>query len=126
MRKTILLVAALALGAGGCTVTEERAGAGAAIGAGTGALLGALTTNKPGGALAGAALGGATGAIIGAATTPAPAYGQPVRPVVVERARERRVYIEEEIEPAPICRTRVDEFTDAFGNVEVRRRRVCR
>jgi hypothetical protein len=126
MRKALLIVAALAFGAGGCTVTEERAGAGAAIGAGTGALLGAITTNKPGGALAGAALGGATGAIIGAATTPAPAHGRPVSPVVVERVRERQVYVEEEVELAPVCRTRVDEFTDAFGNVEVRRRRVCR
>ena len=86
LMRLILLVTVLVstLSAGGCTVTEERAGGGAVIGAGTGALVGALATGKPGGALAGAAIGGASGAMIGAATTPTPAYGRPVRPVVVE------------------------------------------
>lgn len=127
MGRVFLIPVLLAgLGASGCTVTEQRAGGGAAIGAGTGALIGALTTGRPGGALAGAAIGGATGAIVGAATTPAPGYGRPVRPVYVQHVRERPIYVEEEVELAPVCRTRVDRFSDGFGDVEVRRSRVCR
>ena len=120
----ILLAAALlsALPGAGCTVAEQRAGGGAALGAGAGAILGGLATGRPGGALAGAALGGATGAIVGAATTPA--YPPPPRPVVVERVRERPVYVEE-IEVAPVCRTRVERVYDSFGSVEVRRIRTC-
>jgi hypothetical protein len=111
-----------ALAAAGCTVAEERAGGGAALGAGAGAIIGGLATGRAGGALAGAALGGATGAIVGAATTPIYA---PPPPVVVQRVRPRPVYIEEEIEPAPVCRTTVERFYGPFGASEVRRTRVC-
>jgi outer membrane protein with glycine zipper len=111
-----------ALSGAGCTTAEQRAGGGAAIGAGTGALIGALATGRPGGALAGAALGGVTGAMVGAATTPPPYAG----PVVVERVRARPAYVEEEIELPPRCRTRVERSYDDFGDVEVRRTRVCR
>ena len=124
MRQVLLATAVLsALAGAGCTASEERAGGGAVLGAGTGALVGALATGRPGGALAGAALGGATGAIIGAATTPA--YPPPPRPVVVERVRERPVYVEEEVDMAPVCRTRVERVYDPYGNVEVRRTRTC-
>ena len=125
MRKVLLAtVLTAALPFAGCTVTEERAGGGAALGAGTGALIGALATGRTSGALAGAALGGATGAIVGAATTPS--YGPPARPVVVERVRDRPIYVEEEVELEPVCRTQVDRFSDRYGNVEIRRSRVCR
>src|SRR5215207_10239972 len=120
MRKVFLATALLsALVGSGCTVAEERAGGGAALGAGAGAIIGGLATGKAGGALAGAALGGATGAIVGAATTPA--YPPPPRPVVVERVRERPVYVEEEVDMARVCRTRVERVYDPYGNVEVRR-----
>jgi hypothetical protein len=123
MRKVVLAAAVLSTLAGaGCTVAEERAGGGAVLGAGTGALIGALATGRPGGALAGAALGGATGAIVGAATTPA--YPPPPRPVVVERIRERPVYVEE-VDVAPVCRTRVERVYDPYGGVEIRRIRTC-
>jgi len=79
-------------------MSEERAGGGAVLGAATGSVIGALATGRPGGALAGAALGGATGAIVGAATTPS--YGRPAGPVIVERVRERPVYVEEEVDMA--------------------------
>lgn len=120
--RTVLIAAALlsALSGAGCTMAEQRAGGGAALGAGAGAILGGLATGRPGGALAGAALGGATGAIVGAATTPA----YPPPPVVVERVRERPVYVEE-IETAPVCRTRVERIYDSYGGVEVRRIRTC-
>jgi hypothetical protein len=115
-----------ALSGAGCTTAEQRAGGGAAIGAGTGALIGALATGRPGGALAGAALGGVTGAMVGAATTPPPYAGSANRPIVVERVRARPSYVEEEIELPPSCRTRVERSYDDFGDVEVRRTRVCR
>ena len=99
MRKVLLATAMLAaLPGAGCTMSEERAGGGAVLGAATGSVIGALATGRPGGALAGAALGGATGAIVGAATTPS--YGRPAGPVIVERVRERPVYVEEEVDMA--------------------------
>ncbi len=58
---------------------QDRAVAGGLIGAGTGAVIGAAATGRPGGALAGAAIGGAGGAILGAATTPRPYYGRRCR-----------------------------------------------
>jgi len=123
MRKGLLVTAVLfALAGSGCTVAEERAGGGAALGAGAGAIIGGLATGRAGGALAGAALGGATGAIVGAATTPA--YPLPPRPVVVERIRERPVYVEE-VDVAPVCRTRIERVYDPYGGVEVRRIRTC-
>jgi len=124
VRKVLLATAMLAaLPGAGCTMSEERAGGGAVLGAATGSVIGALATGRPGGALAGAALGGATGAIVGAATTPS--YGRPAGPVIVERVRERPVYVEEEVDMAPVCRTRIDRFSDPWGNVETRRTRVC-
>src|SRR6185369_16933840 len=107
-----------ALAGSGCTVAEQRAGGGAALGAGAGAIIGGLATGRAGGALAGAALGGATGAILGAATTPA--YPPPP-PVVV---RERPVYVEE-IDVAPVCRTRIERIYGPYGGVTIRRIRTC-
>jgi hypothetical protein len=75
MQKLLSAVTILAVASGlaGCGYTpEQRAVNGAAIGAGTGALLGAATHSGVGGVLAGGALGAATGAIIGANTTPSP------------------------------------------------------
>lgn len=68
---TRLVLSALAavslLVAAGCSTTEQRAVGGAAVGAGTGALIAAATGNNVAG---GALIGGAAGALIGAATTP--------------------------------------------------------
>jgi hypothetical protein len=61
------LAAVSLLAAAGCTTTEKRAVGGAAVGAGTGALVAAATGNNVAG---GALIGGAAGALIGAATTP--------------------------------------------------------
>jgi hypothetical protein len=69
----VITILAAATGLAGCGYTpEQRAVNGAAIGAGTGALIGAATHSGVGGVLAGSALGAATGAIIGANTRPAP------------------------------------------------------
>lgn len=70
MVRKLALVGMVALMLGACTAREERAVAGGAIGAGTGALIGGLATGTGGGALAGAAIGGVAGAVIGAETTP--------------------------------------------------------
>jgi len=68
-----LTILAAAIGLAGCGYTpEQRAVNGAAIGAGTGALIGAATHSGVGGVLAGSGLGAATGAIIGANTAPPP------------------------------------------------------
>jgi hypothetical protein len=74
MHKMLSVITILAgAGLAGCGYTpEQRAVNGAAIGAGTGALIGAATHSGVGGVLAGSALGAATGAIIGANTRPAP------------------------------------------------------
>ncbi len=70
---SVITILAAAAGLAGCGYTpEQRAVNGAAIGAGTGALIGAATHSGVGGVLAGSALGAATGAIIGANTRPAP------------------------------------------------------
>ena len=67
MAKYLFLVAVL-FGASACGDTwGQRAVTGGGIGAGSGALLGALT---PIGILPGALVGGALGAGVGAATTP--------------------------------------------------------
>ena len=70
--KRILLVAAMGLALAGCSEysRSDRALAGGALGAGTGALIGGLATNSAGGAIVGGVLGGAAGAIVGAETTP--------------------------------------------------------
>jgi hypothetical protein len=91
MQKILIAVTVLAVAAAltGCGYTpEQRAVNGAAIGAGTGALLGAATHSGVGGVLAGSALGAATGAIIGANTTPPPpppAYYPPPPPAACAR-----------------------------------------
>jgi osmotically inducible lipoprotein OsmB len=71
--KKILACCAFALTLGACSEysRSDRALAGGAIGAGSGALIGGLATNSAGGAIVGGVLGGAAGAIIGAETTPA-------------------------------------------------------
>lgn len=67
MRKYIVLTAIL-LSAAACGDTwGQRAVTGGGIGAGSGALIGAVT---PLGVLPGALIGGAVGAGVGAATTP--------------------------------------------------------
>lgn len=66
----LVLVGLLAVALAGCdhmSRSEQRALSGGAIGAGGGAVLGAVTGFNP---LVGAAVGGAAGAAIGAATTP--------------------------------------------------------
>jgi hypothetical protein len=55
---------------------SDRALAGGAIGAGTGALIGGLATDSVGGAVVGGVLGGAAGAIVGAETTPRACYAR--------------------------------------------------
>jgi len=70
--KKILLVAVAALTLASCSEysRSDRALGGAAIGGGTGALIGGLATNSAGGAIVGGVIGAAGGAIIGAETTP--------------------------------------------------------
>lgn len=70
--KKLLLVGAMGLALAGCSEysRSDRALAGGALGAGTGALVGGLATNSAGGAVVGGLLGAAGGAIIGAETTP--------------------------------------------------------
>jgi hypothetical protein len=67
MHKLVVAVVALfALSACGNT-PGQRALSGGAIGAGSGAVIGAATGGNP---LIGAAIGGVGGAVVGAATTP--------------------------------------------------------
>lgn len=68
MRKILTMALVVAFMAG-CTETERRAGGGALIGAGTGAVVGGIA-NGGRGAAVGAAIGAGTGAVVGAATTP--------------------------------------------------------
>ena len=68
----LLLVGAMLLGTAACGDTwGQRAVTGGGIGAGSGALIGAVT---PLGVLPGALIGGAVGAGVGAATTPERRY----------------------------------------------------
>jgi osmotically inducible lipoprotein OsmB len=69
-RAAALCFVAVALAACNPNDRTDRTIGGAAIGAGTGALVGGLATGRAGGALAGAAIGGVGGALIGNATTP--------------------------------------------------------
>lgn len=71
--KKLALCCIVALSLGACSEysRSDRALAGGAIGAGSGALIGGLASNSVGGALVGGVIGGAAGAIIGAETTPA-------------------------------------------------------
>ncbi len=66
---TGLAVLAL-LATAACSTTEQRAVGGAAIGAGTGALVAAATGSSGRGVATGALIGGAAGALIGVATAP--------------------------------------------------------
>jgi osmotically inducible lipoprotein OsmB len=88
MKKTLLACAALALALGACSPYSrtDRALAGGAIGAGTGAVIGAAASNTVGGALVGGVIGGAAGAIIGAETTPRACrgYDSRGRPIAVQ------------------------------------------
>lgn len=79
----IVALCAVALSLAACTTTEQRAGTGALIGGGTGAIIGGIAGGGRGAAV-GAAVGAGTGALIGAATSPGDcyarnAYGQTVR-----------------------------------------------
>jgi hypothetical protein len=66
--RTLIVLAAILLTATGCGDTwGQRAVTGGGIGAGSGAVIGALTGMGP---LTGAVIGGAVGAGAGAATTP--------------------------------------------------------
>jgi hypothetical protein len=68
MLKNIALAGAAALTLAACTAHENRVATGGALGAGAGAITGALITGKTEGALLGAAAGGIAGAIIGHVT----------------------------------------------------------
>jgi osmotically inducible lipoprotein OsmB len=70
--RNLLIVGAMGLALAGCSEysRSDRALAGGALGAGTGALVGGLATDSAGGAIVGGVLGGAAGAIVGAETTP--------------------------------------------------------
>lgn len=59
----IAAVISFALFTSGCTTTQKRAGTGAAVGAGAGALIGSESGNAGKGAIIGAAAGGVAGAI---------------------------------------------------------------
>jgi osmotically inducible lipoprotein OsmB len=76
--KKLIIVGAMGLALAGCSEYSrgDRALAGGAIGAGSGALIGGLATNSAGGAIVGGVLGGAAGAIIGAETTPRACYAR--------------------------------------------------
>jgi len=63
----VIAFSLLALSIAGCTTTEKRAGTGALIGGGTGAIIGGIAGGGTGAAV-GAAIGAGTGAVIGAAT----------------------------------------------------------
>lgn len=63
MKRSLVVVATLALLAG-CTTAERDA----SVGALAGGAIGALVTGRPGGAVVGALAGGATGVLLGAAT----------------------------------------------------------
>jgi len=69
MRNLALAAAICTVFAAGCTATEQRVAGTAAVGAGTGAIIGGLAGGGRG-ALVGAAVGGGTGAVVGAATAP--------------------------------------------------------
>lgn len=88
MKKSLFVCAAVAIVLAACSPYSrtDRALAGGAIGAGTGAVIGAAASNSVGGALVGGVIGGAAGAIIGAETTP--------RACVARDSRGRRVYVQ--------------------------------
>lgn len=71
MKRFVAFGAVLAtLALAGCNTPQERAVAGGAIGAGTGALLGQAIGGNTGATVAGAVFGGLAGAMIGAGTAP--------------------------------------------------------
>lgn len=83
MTKLVLSIFAAVslLAAAGCTSTEQRAAGGAAVGAGTGALIAAATGNNVAG---GALIGGAAGGLIGVATAPGMCRYRDARGVIYE------------------------------------------
>ncbi len=70
MKRLAIMTSAalLAIAAAGCTSTEQRATGGAAVGAGTGALIAAATGSSGRGIATGALIGGAAGALLGVVT----------------------------------------------------------
>ncbi|MFI0847255.1 glycine zipper 2TM domain-containing protein [Mesorhizobium sp. IMUNJ 23232] len=71
-RKTIITAALLAVLLAGCAATEQeqRAGTGALIGAGAGALAGQAIGRNTASTVVGAGAGALLGAVVGTATTP--------------------------------------------------------
>ncbi|MDR6951817.1 uncharacterized protein YcfJ [Ancylobacter sp. 3268] len=63
----VVAVSLVALSLAACTTTEKRAGTGALIGGGAGAIIGGIAGGGTGAAV-GAAVGAGTGAVVGAAT----------------------------------------------------------
>jgi osmotically inducible lipoprotein OsmB len=76
--KKLIIIGAMGLALAGCSEysRSDRALAGGALGAGTGAVVGGLASRSAGGAIVGGVLGGAAGAIIGAETTPRACYAR--------------------------------------------------
>lgn len=98
------LALATAIGLAGCGYTpEQRATTGAAIGAGTGAVVASAAGARPGGIIASSLLGAGVGALIGASTRPPP----PPRPAYYVAA------------PPPGARRCVEFREDMYG------RRYC-
>lgn len=98
------LILATTIGLEGCGYTpEQRAASGAAIGAGTGAVVASAAGARPGGVVASSLLGAGLGALIGANTRPPP----PPRPVYYVAA------------PRPGARRCVEFREDMYG------RRYC-
>ena len=97
---TCLLVLA-AVGLAGCGYTpEQRATSGAALGAGTGAIIAAAAGANPGIVIASSLLGAGAGAVIGANTRPPP---RPAYWVPPHRPR-RCVEFVEDMYGRPYCR----------------------
>ncbi len=63
--RTLVLLMSVAVIATGCTTTQKSAGVGAGIGAVAGAIIWHQSGNRDKGALIGAAIGGASGAVVG-------------------------------------------------------------
>jgi hypothetical protein len=95
------LLLATTIGLAGCGYTpEQRATNGAALGAGTGAVIAAAAGASPGAVIASSLLGAGAGALIGANTRPPPAYYRPPLPP----GGPRCVEFAEDIYGRPYCR----------------------
>ncbi len=94
-----------ALATAGCGYTpEQRASSGAAIGAGTGAVVAAAAGGGPGAVIASSLLGAGAGALIGASTRPPPPP-EAVAPVYVAGRPPCREFAED-MYGRPYCRVR--------------------